>query len=338
MLLVMGCAAPLGQNQSSTQQILSRIEQNPLQNNLQDKINIQLSKTTSKAYTDYKVGPEDLLEVVFLGSDELGRSVRVNGQGYIALPLVGSVKVGGLSPQEIEKRLTELYRDNKFINNPQITLFVKEYRHQRVMVTGAVAQPGSYEVIGPRSLLEMVGKAGGLTEKAGDVVHIIRNQSASDSAKPARSESLKSFAPGTETIVIDLRRLLMEGSQGLNLPIKNGDVVYVPYARMAYVLGAVKKPGQVPVKENLTVSQAIALTEGIDPMLASNDVTILRVAGDQRNAININLTQVNKGLEPDPVLQPSDVVIVSESGFRRMLYNFKNLLPGGLSLGYSIIP
>jgi polysaccharide export outer membrane protein len=252
------------------------------------------------------------------------------------MPLVGKVKVGGLSPQQIASRLAELYRQGRFIKNPQITVQVKEYRHQRVMVTGAVAQPGSYEVIGPRTLLEMLGKAGGLNEKAGDTVHIIRSQSAAARTQALKQADLQSFAPGTETIVVDLRRLLMDGDLKLNFPIKSGDVVHVPYARMAYVLGAVKKSGQVPVKDNLTATQAIAMTEGTDPMLSSNTVTILRLGKDgQRQTIDINLKQVRNGTEPDPLLQPQDVVFVHESTIRRVLYDIKNLIPGSMSLGYA---
>ncbi len=125
----------------------------------------QANRGTLSGYKDYKVGPEDLLEVDFFGQDDLHREVRVNGLGEISLPLIGAVTVAGLSPQEIEGRLIQAYKDGKFIRKPQVSVSVKEFRHQRVMVTGAVANPGSYEVIGPRTLLEMLGKAGGVIDK-----------------------------------------------------------------------------------------------------------------------------------------------------------------------------
>jgi polysaccharide export outer membrane protein len=93
------------------------------------------------------------------------------------------LKVEGLTPPEMEGKLVKLYKEGDFILDPQITVFVKEYRHQRVMITGGVVAPGSYEVIGPRTLLEMLGKSGGLNDKAGDRVHIIRSQSAADVAR-----------------------------------------------------------------------------------------------------------------------------------------------------------
>lgn len=339
--LLAGCATspmppPSGQFFAAMQSEVKKKE-------LQEQLLKQASSATLTAYKDYEVGPEDLLEVSFFGQEELCREIRVNGQGEISLPLVGVVPVSGLSPQGIESRLVTLYKEGRLIRSPQITVFVKEYRHQRVAVTGAVAQPGAYEMIGPRTLLEMLGKAGGLSEKAGekagDVVHIIRHQSASARTQALKGAQAPSPVPASETMVIDLRRLLMEGSSGLNIPIKNGDIIHVPYAQSAYVLGAVKKPGQVLIKENLTVTQALALTEGLDPMLASSRISILRFDDrGERLIIPVNLDGVTSGSDLDPPLKGNDIVFVAESGYKRFLYNFKNLMPGAFSFGYSFIP
>ncbi len=333
--MLTGCASPGRQN--SADELITQVRTQAKKSAMQENLITQASQSTLKSYKDYRVGPEDLLEITVFGMDDLGREVRVNGRGDVSLPLVGPVPVGGLSPQEIETRLVQLYKDGKFIRNPQISVQVKEFRHQRVMVSGAVIQPGSYEVIGPRTLLEMLGKAGGLSEKAGDNVHIIRNQSASElNVKTRKGESLQS-SPGSENIIIDLRRLLNDGALALNVPIKNGDVIYVPHAKSAFVLGAIKKPGQVPVKENLTVSQALALTEGLDPLLASNSISIIRFdAQGQRITIPVNLGQVTSGQAPDPLIKENDVIFVSESVVKRFLFNFRNLAPGAFSLGYTM--
>jgi polysaccharide biosynthesis/export protein len=295
----------------------------------------QANQATLNRYKDYKVGSEDLLEVDFFGQEDLQREVRVNGQGEISLPLVGVVAVAGLSPQEIEAKLVQAYKDGRFIRNPQISVSVKEFRHQRVMVTGAVATPGSYEVIGPRTLLEMLGKAGGVVDKpemkAGDLVYVTRAQNASAPVKPAKGTPARSSKP--ENIVIDLRRLLSGGAMELNIPIKNGDVIYVPPAQMAFILGAVKKPGQVPVRDNLTVTQAVALTEGKDITLSSNNATILRFdERGERVVLPVNLKLVATGEEPDPKLKANDIVIVEESGWRRFFFDVKNFLPGSFGL------
>lgn len=302
----------------------------------QEKLLARMNQATLTGYRDYAVGPEDLLVVNFFGIEDLNREVRVNGQGEISLPLVGPVKVGGLSPQAIEKRLAHLYIEGDYIKAPQISVEVKEYRHQRVMVTGAVATPGSYEVIGPRTLLEMLGKAGGLTDKAGEMVHVIRAQSASDVRKTYKGEGLRSFAPGSDTMVVDLKRLVDQGDMGLNLPIKNGDVIFVPYAQNAYVLGAVTTPKNVPVKDNLTATQAVAMAGGQHILLSSNRLTVLRL-DDQGKPVtlHLDLSKVTSGQEPDILLKGNDIVYVQESGLRRFLFDFRSLMPGSYSVGSS---
>jgi polysaccharide export outer membrane protein len=304
----------------------------------------QASQAELVNYKDYQVGPEDQLDIVVYGQDDLNRTLRVNGQGEIIMPLVGAVKVGGLTTKEIETRLMELY-DARFLVNPQITVEVEEFRHQRVAVTGAVNKPGSYQIIGPRTLLEVLSMAGGFSNQgtpsgggaqAGDVVNVIRSQNAPDLAKTIKAGAVQPFAPKTETMVIDLRRLVSGQEPLLNVMVRSGDVVYVPFAGTAYVVGAVKKPGNIVVKENLTVSQAIALAGDVDPMLANNDITIIR-CDDQGKpiSINTNLKRIFARTEPDIPIKANDVVVANESGLKKTLFLIKNLIPINPSAGYS---
>jgi polysaccharide export outer membrane protein len=337
-VLVMGCGGPARQVQPA--QLMAKLQAQNQKHTLQDQLLAQAGQATLASYRDYTVGPEDLLQVTFLGVDDLSREVRVNGQGEISLPLVGDVKVGDLSTGQIEKRLKELYRQEEYLKDPQITVKVLEYRNQRVMVTGSVVRPGSYEMIGPRTLLEMLGKAGGLKDDAGEMVYIIRAQTASDLSKALKGgPSSPSFTGGSETIVIDLRRLLAQGGKDLNLPIKNGDIIQVPRAQSAFVLGAVLKPGNVMVKDNLTAIQAVAVAGGQNPILASDHVTIVRM-DETGKAITIplNLGKVTKGEEADIPLKANDIVYVKENPIRRVLFDFRNLMPGSYGLGTSIAP
>lgn len=317
-------------------------------NNPHQQLAIQATHIPSTDYKDYQVGPEDLLAIEIYGQDNLNRELRVNGQGEITMPLVGVVRVAGLTPQQIEKRLHELY-DANYLVNPQVTVAVKEFRHQRVAITGAVAKPGSYEIIGPRTLLEVLSLAGGFVNQgypsgggpqAGDVVHVIRRHKAYEPGKTAKVEfaATRSFAPETETMVIDLHRLVSGKEPQLNIRIRNGDVIHVPFAGTAYVLGGVRKPGGVPVKENITVSQAVAMAGGVDPILGTNRVTVMRF--DDRGkpqSININLENIMAKTEPDLPLHNNDVVMVRESPVKKTLYIIRTLLPipsGSYAIGY----
>lgn len=334
--LLGGCGGP-SQQVLPAQALSPRQAPTPTHDlDLQNKLMLQATQASLISYKDYKVGPEDQLAIVIYGQEKLNRELRVNGQGEITMPLVGVVKVGGLAPQEIEKRLIELY-DARFLVNPQITVEVKEYRHQRVAVTGAVAKPGSYEIIGPRTLLEVLSLAGGFSNQgsptgggaqAGDVVNVIRHQNAPDVATSMKAAASKPFASKTETMVIDLRRLVSGREPQLNITIKNGDVIHVPFAGTAYVLGGVRKPGNIAVKENLTVSQAVAMAGGIDPILGTNNITIMRF-DDQGRPISIktNLSNIIARNDPDLPLKDSDVVVVNESALKKTIFVIRNLLP-----------
>jgi polysaccharide export outer membrane protein len=278
------------------------------------------------------VGPEDLLAIEIYGQDKMNRTLRVSGQGDVTMPLLGVVKVAGLTPQKIENHLGELY-DAKFLVNPQVTVMVKEFRYQRVSVTGAVAKPGTYELIGPRTLLEVLSLAGGLASQtssipAGDTINVTRHPSPPDPTGTKKGGTSQISTPPTETVVIDLRRLVSGESPDLNIMVANGDVVHVPFADTAYVMGAVKQPRSVAVKENLTVSQAVALAGGVDPLLASSSITIMRF-DKQGNPISIktNLNSIVARNEPDIPIKGSDVVMVNESAVKKALYLFKSLIP-----------
>lgn len=338
LCLMWGCAGP-SQQVLTAQALSQRQAPNPNQA-LQNQLMLQATQASLAGYKDYKVGAEDQLAIAIYGQDNLNRELRVNGQGEISMPLVGVVKVAGMTPQEIEKRLAELY-NARFLVNPQVTVEVKEFRHQRVAVSGAVAKPGSYEIIGPRTLLEVLSLAGGFSNipqgsQAGDVINVIRHQNAPDLAKTMKGgAATQPFAPKTETMVIDLRRLVSGQEPQLNLLVRNGDVIHIPFAGTAYVLGAVKKPGNIAVKENLTVSQAVAMAGDVDPMLGTNDITIMRFDDQGKPiSINTNLKRIFARTDPDIPIKDNDVVVVNESAVKKALFLIRNLLP--ISGGYSM--
>lgn len=316
------------------EQVLPRLEDQKRQAEMTRLLALS-PRTPASAASDYTVGPEDLLEVMVYGQDNLNRQVRVNGQGEITLPLVGAVKVAGLTPQDIEKRVAQAYASN-FLRNPQVTVSVKEYRHQRVAVTGAVDKPGQYEMIGSRTLLEMLALAGGLqdkgpTTKAGDVVHVIRAKNPA-ALKPGTEGAMA--GPQVETLVIDLKRLLAGGAPEMNIAIRHGDIIHVPFAGNAYVLGGVKRPGSVAVRDNLTLSQAVALAGGLDPVVASNRVDIMRLDENGKPLkLTARLDKILSRQEPDLPLKDNDVVVVNVSSFKQALLVFKELLPGGAVSG-----
>ena len=109
----------------------------------------------------YKIGPLDVLDISVFQVPELTKSVQVTDSGTVNLPLVGEISVAGKSAQEVERDLTARL-GAKYVKNPQVTVYVKEYNSQRVTITGAVKNPGVYPIKGNTSLVQVVAMAGGL--------------------------------------------------------------------------------------------------------------------------------------------------------------------------------
>jgi polysaccharide export outer membrane protein len=114
---------------------------------------------------DYRISSLDMLEISVFQVEELTRTVRVSTNGAIALPLVGTIKAGGKTTAELESDIAKKLGD-KYLQSPQVTVFVKEYTSQRVTVDGAVRKPGIFPSTGRLSLLQAVALAEGLNELA----------------------------------------------------------------------------------------------------------------------------------------------------------------------------
>lgn len=109
---------------------------------------------------EYRVGPDDLIDVEVFDLDNLKRTVRVNAAGAISLPLIGAVTVAGLTSQEVEARIADRYRE-KYLQNPQVSVFIKEFTTERITVEGAVVKPGIFPLSGQITLLRALAMAGG---------------------------------------------------------------------------------------------------------------------------------------------------------------------------------
>jgi len=109
---------------------------------------------------DYRIATNDLMDVEVLDVENLRRTVRVNAAGAISLPLIGHVTVAGLTSQEAEERIAAMYSE-KYLQNPQVSLFIKEFTTERITIEGAVARPGMFPLAGQMTLLRALAVAGG---------------------------------------------------------------------------------------------------------------------------------------------------------------------------------
>ncbi len=270
---------------------------------------------------DYIIGAEDLLEIDVFQAEELKRTVRVSSQGFIGLPLIGQIKAKGLTPVQLEAGLVE--KLTKYMEEPLVSVYVKEYKAQKIGVIGAVTTPQVYAVTGQRYLLEMLSMAGGLTREAGNVCYILR---------PLNAERVG--ISKTETIVVDLAELLERGNIALNIPVFGGDVVNVPKGGIFFVDGAVNKPGSFQIQGKTTLVQAIAVAEGLRYEADRSDIKILRDNGEgERVVIAADYDAIRDGGGKDIQIKENDIIIVPKSGVKNFLSGFVNTLKGIVSFG-----
>ena len=267
---------------------------------------------------DYVLGPEDLLEVDVFQADDFKRTVRVSGQGFITMPLIGQVKTRGLTTAQLEKELNRQLA--KYLQDPQVNVYIKEYKSQRVGVMGAVAHPQIYNVTGQKYLVEMLFMAGMLKD-AGSVCYVFR---------PAQGE--KGSAGAMETIVIDLIELLEKGNRSLNIPIFGGDVINVPRAGVVYVDGAVKRPGMFNMSSGTTVIQAIAMAGGFKFEADKTGIQILRQTGNGERQIIVADYQTAK-TDERYMLKDNDIILVQRDGLKTFAKFFFLMVKGGVTLG-----
>ena len=282
---------------------------------------------------DYRIGPDDNLQVTVFGAPDLSQAVRVAADGDISLPLVGTIKAAGLTPRELELVLQALLR-RTYMKDPQVTVTVTEMQSHSVSVLGAVKAPGVFQIRGTKTLLEMLSMAQGLAPDAGDAVLVMRGagfdgvpgpmiansgrKADAVSATPDAALSADSAKAATgNTIEISLKRLLDSGDTKDNVAVYPGDIVKVKAAGIVYVVGDVMRPGGFPIQSNghITVLQAIALGEGIGPDADKKKAKIIRVAENgQQIELPIRLNEILSGKASDPTLQPKDVLFIPKNG------------------------
>ncbi len=242
---------------------------------------------------EYLIGEGDLLKITVYDNPDLATDARVGADGKVTLPLIGEVPVGGITTTDAQKNIATRYADG-YIKNPQVNVFIAEYRSKKVTALGEFNKPGVIELRGNSTLMEVVSNAGGITANAGDTLLIKRRVRKENGASEER------------TITIDLDRLLEKGDAGGAELVRDGDSIYVPRATFVFVSGEVKTPGSYKITKGLTVLRAITLAGGFTQRADRGDVSIVRKTGSGERTLEANMET--------PVM-PDDVVVVADSFF-----------------------
>ncbi len=239
---------------------------------------------------NYFVGEGDVLRISVYQNPDLETTVRISGDSAILLPLLGNVSVKGLTVPQVSAKIAKLLSDG-YIVNPQVNVFVAEFRSKKAVILGHVRNPGVYELAGPTTLLELISKAGGLTENAGDSA-IIKGK------KDDVSES---------TRTVDIKALMEGGNLGENLAIQDGNNIYINKAGFCYVSGEVQRPGAYKIDNKTTVIKAITLAGGYTGKASRRSVNMVRIINGKKKTVD--------GASLDTSVQDEDVIVVPESFF-----------------------
>jgi polysaccharide biosynthesis/export protein len=257
------------------------------------------------------IGPGDLLRITVLRESELDQRVRVLDSGEIALELVGKVPVDGLTPAQAAARIADHYRNGKFLLHPEVSVFVEEYATETVTILGQVAHPGTVRLSAPRSLIDVLSLAGGLTDLADR--HIVIEQKADGTEAEKR---IRVFLSNRA-----------DDALNANVLVRPGDTVLVPKAGIVYVLGDVAHPGGYVMQNDsqLTVLQAIALAAGASKTASEKRIRLVRNVDGLTQSLDLPLRDMERGREPDVPLQANDILYVPFSVAKNLSMGLANI-------------
>jgi polysaccharide export outer membrane protein len=207
------------------------------------------------------------------------------------------------------------------MQEPRVSVTIKEYKAQQISVIGAVGGSKVYSVTGQKYLVDMLIMAGGISGDASDICLVLRP-----------SDSEMAGEKKTVTLAINLIELLEKGDFSLNIPVFNGDVINVPRNGIVFVDGPVNRPGTFGYKLKMTLREAIIISGGLRFEADPSDVKILRDKGDgTREVISLNYEDITTGKTNDFPIKENDIIIMGKNGFKNFLVTVSGMLTGGLN-------
>jgi polysaccharide export outer membrane protein len=250
------------------------------------------------------IGPGDVVHVQLFDAPEFEQHARITDTGEFLLSVGGKVKVAGLTPAQAANVIDDALLRGGYLLKPRATLTVEEYSTQDVSVLGEVHVPGAHAIRTPRSILEVLTLAGGLTDLADRKVMIQRRNT---------SERFSYFVSNTPETAIDTA-----------VTVNPGDTIIVPKAGIVYVLGDVARPGGYTMTNNegkISVLELIARAGGTHPTAVPSHSKLMRKSGSGYVEMALHLSDMQKGKRPDEPLQADDVIYVPFSYLRSFAMN-----------------
>jgi len=257
----------------------------------------------------------DLIEVDVVGSFEHDWRGSLTPEGFLdgLISLENQIYALCRSEQDLSLAIqTEL---SKTLRDPKVAVRILDRSNRAVaFLNGAVKAPQRFQIKRPIYLNEMLTLSGGITDRSSGEVSVFRpaNLSCIEPRKTGESEFVKASQPVAERTIIKIVAIL-RGDPSANPRILSGDIVTVVEALPVYVIGGVNAPQQIPLRNELTLSRAIAMAGGLAKEANSN-ITVFRRDGSGTELITVDVQKIAAGQADDPVLKPFDIVDVPQKG------------------------
>jgi polysaccharide export outer membrane protein len=246
-----------------------------------------------------RLGVDDLIAVSVYDAPELTRTVRVDTDGTIHLPLLkNGIAASGLFPGKLESSIVAALKDEQILVDPEVKVTVVEYHSRPIAVMGAVKKPLTFQAIGTVTLLDALAHAEGLTNDAGTDILL------------TRADHLER---------ISVKRLIKDADPEVNYTLHGGEEIRVPDAGKIFVVGNVKKPGAIAVRDagDESVLRMIAISEGLTPYSAKIAYVYRRDESGAKQEIPIELEKIMQRKASDVPLQVDDVLYIPDNKTRR---------------------
>jgi polysaccharide biosynthesis/export protein len=251
------------------------------------------------------IGPGDVLRVQVYDTPELEQHCRVDDAGNAPMLFLGRVHLAGDTPTDAAIELTNLMVARNIMRHPQVVVTIEQYATQNVSVVGEISKPGLYAIATPVSVLDVISMAGGF-DALSDRHILIRHQ---DRKAPVTKYYVSNDP--AEAIQSDVR-------------VRPGDTILVSKVSVVYVLGDVGRPGGYPMSTNdstVTFLQSLAMAGSPNHTARTSDTRLIRKTHDGYVNVPVHVSAIEKGKEPDPLLQANDVIYVPFSLGRNFILN-----------------
>jgi polysaccharide export outer membrane protein len=267
----------------------------------------------------YALGPGDEIALYVSNVAELSgaHTYRLDPQGFIDVPLVGPLRLSGLTLSESRGVIVQRLKD--YVYEPQVSVDIQAFRSQPVTVLGAVNEPGVHQIEGRKSVLEVLSLAKGLRADAGDSLHITRKVESGKIPLPtSRIDETGRFY----TADISLRSFLNGQNPSGNIEVRSDDVLSIPTADLVYVIGAVNKPGGFVLdgRKSVSVLQALSVAGGLTRDASASNCRILRSDGQSKpQQVPLNVKQILEGKKDDLTLRGNDILFIPNSSSKGVM-------------------